>query len=59
MLRADPPTHLAAAYVLSMVFKIYRPKPPRAGMPVRERPCLEHMQQNTDNLQQIQHQNPS
>ena len=34
-----------AAYVLSMVFKICRPQLPRAGMPVRERPCLEHMQQ--------------
>ena len=34
-----------AAYVLSMVFKICRPKLPRAGMPIRERPCLEHMQQ--------------
>ena len=33
------------AYVLSMVFKICRPKLPRAGMPIRERPCLEHMQQ--------------
>ena len=28
-----------------MVFKICRPKLPRAGMPIRERPCLEHMQQ--------------
>ena len=35
----------SAAYVLSMVFKICRPKLPRAGMPIRERPCLEHMQQ--------------
>ena len=34
-----------AAYVLSMVFKICRPKLPRTGIPVRERPCLEHMQQ--------------
>ena len=34
-----------AAYVLSMVFKICRPKLPRAGMPIRKRPCLEHMQQ--------------
>ena len=30
-----------AAYVLSMVFKICRPELPRAGMSVRERPCLE------------------
>jgi len=28
-----------------MVFKICRPELPRAGMSVRERPCLEHMQQ--------------
>ena len=34
-----------AASVLSMVFKICRPKLPRAGMPIRERPCLEQMQQ--------------
>ena len=34
-----------AAYVLSMVFKICRPKLPRAGMSIKKRPCLEHMQQ--------------
>ena len=48
--RADPPTHLAAVYVLSMVFKNCRSKPPRTGIPTRERPCLEHIQQDTGNF---------
>ncbi len=35
-----------ASYLLSMVFKIYLPKPPGVDMPPERKPCLEHVLQS-------------
>nr|DAT00182.1 MAG TPA: hypothetical protein [Caudoviricetes sp.] len=44
-----------AADLISMVFKICRPKPAEANTPNRERPCLEHVQQPGVQTVQRQH----
>ena len=44
-----------ASCLISMVFKIYRPKPPGANIPLEWKPCLEHVQQSSGRVGQRQH----
>ena len=41
-----------ASYLISMVFKICRPKPPRANIPLEWKPCLEHVRQSSGRVGQ-------
>ena len=44
-----------ASCLISMVFKIYRPKIPGADIPSEWKPCLEHVQQSSGRVGQRQH----
>ena len=55
MSQSPPPHHTnPAADLISMVFEICRPKSAGTHTPIRERPCLEHVQQS--DTQTVQHQ---
>ena len=41
-----------ASCLISMVFKICRPKPPKANIPLEWKPCLEHVRQSSGRVGQ-------